>query len=176
MTGKTFLAILIAAIVAGFGAGTYVTSQKAARQAAADQALLGERDRTIEALKANVARLDTVWLVQTDTFRVFRQRWDTLRQVERFTDTLIHRDTLRLVVAVADSTIQACTDLLGTCDQQKMALRSIIRADSAAVRALSRSLSRERIKSRFGCTAGPSVNQHGASWFGASCGVTFRLP
>lgn len=172
MTQRRLLVLGFVAIgLLGFASGAFLVSQLALRQQAADHATLASHEATIASLRAQSARLDTVWLVKQDTFRLYRQRWDTLRTVERFTDTLIHRDTVRMVIAVADSTIRACTSLVETCEDQKAVLRSRVVAESTAVQALSRQLSRARIRSRLGCTVGPSVTEQGVSYIGASCGL-----
>lgn len=142
-----------------------------AKRAAADRATIDAHERTIATLRTQSAKLDTIYLRDTLSVTKWRHSWDTVRLVARTTDTLVSVDTLRLVVAVADSTINACTQALGTCDQQKAVLRSIIAVDSGAIRALSRDLSRAKIRNRIACAVGPGWNPKGSAYISATCGV-----
>lgn len=171
MTGKTFLLLLVGALLLGGFGGCYLAGQQARERAAADQATIASLEQSIATLNAQQARIDTVYAVQRDTLVRRLTRWDTVRSVERFTDTLVSVDTLRLVVQVADSAIQACTALVGTCEDQKALLRQRIALDSSALRSLSRELARARVRNRLGCTLGPGATTTGLDYLAVSCGV-----
>jgi hypothetical protein len=82
--------------------------------------LAGERAAIValqDSLARQAARVDTVYQIQRDTFVVRRQRWDTARvEVERW-----KHDTVEVVryVALADSTIRACSLALQSCDDRE---------------------------------------------------------
>ncbi len=132
----------------------FVCQSQRRAERAADQATIAAQAVTIGDLQKRVIRLDTVYIQQTKDRIVTRQRWDTIATIVNRVDTLVHRDTLRLVVAVADSAIRACTVTVETCEQRTAALRQIVTADSGALRALSRELARAKIRNRLGCYAG----------------------
>lgn len=69
-----------------------------------------------DSLEARVARIDTVIVVQRDTFLVRRARVDTMTvTVESW-----KHDTVKVVeyVTAADSAIRACSALVLSCDQR----------------------------------------------------------
>lgn len=70
----------------------------------------------IDSLTAAGAKIDTVWMVKVDTFYVLRRQLDTLTA----TVELWKHDTVKVVeyVARADSTIQACSSLIVTCEER----------------------------------------------------------
>lgn len=165
----------LAGLVLGAGGAWTLCSRGRALEQAADHATIAAHETTIADLRARAARLDTVYTRDTVRLRSWRDRWDTLRLVTNRVDTLISIDTLRLVVRVADSTITACSDALGTCEERTAVLRSLVTADSSAIRALSRSLARAKIRSRLACVVGPSALPVAGTVkvgvVGASCGL-----
>lgn len=165
------LLVTVAALV--FAAGYWFRSREDRERAASDQATLASLRLTVAELERQTARVDTVYRRQVDTLRVRLQRWDTVRTVVARVDTLlsVSVDTLRLVVAVADSTIAACSTALDTCEDRDRLRLARIAADSAALRALSRELARARVRSRLGCVVGPSAGLDGVTYAAIGCGV-----
>ena len=147
-------------------AGYSLSAVPASQRAAADAATLAGYRHSVAALEAQAGRLDTLYIRQMDTLKVMRTRWDTVRLATHTTDTL----TLRLVVAVADSTINACAAALTTCDQRTAVLRSILAVDSGAIRALSRDLARAKMRGRLACVAGGAATAKGFG-LGGACGL-----
>lgn len=160
-------AALAAILVAG---GYALCAVPASKRAAADAATLASYKQSLTALQAQAGKLDTLYVHQRDTLRVLRTRWDTVRLATHTTDTLVSVDTLRMVVAVADSTINACSVALTTCDQRTAVLRSILAVDSGAIRALSRDLARAKLRSRLACVVGGAGTAKGFG-LGGACGV-----
>lgn len=109
------LILVVALVVAGSWAGRCAGEQDGATRAALEAAL-AEND----SLKRLQPRVDTLYVAQRDTFVRFRTKWDTARvDVERW-----KYDTVKVVryVALADSTIRACSAALLTCEA-RVALR-----------------------------------------------------
>lgn len=80
-------------------------------------------DARTEALVQEAARLDTVYVRDTLTLWRTKARWDTvLVDVDRW-----KTDTLRVVeyVALADSTIRACTQTVQTCEARVQAAQAL---------------------------------------------------
>lgn len=161
----------VVTFLVGAGLVGAISAAQRAQEAAADRARLESTAATIASLRAQVGRHDTVYVARRDTFRLLRTRWDTVKSVERTTDTLVRIDTLRLVVRVADSVIAACSAALETCDQRTARLRDWIQVDSMTIRSLQRELTRARLRNRFGCTVGPGATRRGVEYVAASCGL-----
>ena len=168
MTRYAWAAVIAAVVL--IAAGYALSAVPASQRAAADAATLAGYRHSVAALEAQAGRLDTLYVRQMDTLKVMRTRWDTVRLATHTTDTLVSVDTLRLVVAVADSTINACTAALTTCDQRTAVLRSILAVDSGAIRALSRDLARAKMRGRLACVAGGAATAKGFG-LGGACGL-----
>ena len=90
----------------------------------AQRAVLSERlkvaDSTVRELSIRARNTDTVYL--RDTVRLTRRltQWDTVRAgVDTLRDTvLVPVETVRFIVAAADSTIEACKSVVVTCEQR----------------------------------------------------------
>ncbi len=132
-----------------------------------------------------LAALDTAYTRDTVELTRWRTRWDSV--TVRWTDTLRRVDTLTIdrVIAVAEGTINACTQALGTCEARVMALAGdtlLLRRQRDSVQAL---FDRAAKPKRWGCTVGVSytvgdlVDQRGltelANRAGVTCGRSFRL-
>lgn len=105
----TFLALLLA-VVALFAYG----AEQRRRGAAEAEGARWKAE--LDSLSQVVRRVDTVYQVRRDTFYVQRRKLDTLTvTVERW----MH-DTTEVVryVALADSTVRACTLALQSCDER----------------------------------------------------------
>lgn len=163
--------IVVGVAVLLVGLGWFVRGYRDDLQRADDRATIAQHEQTIKALQRQQRRVDSVYISDTVNLRSWRDRWDTLRLVTHTTDTLVSIDTLRLVVGVADSTIQACTTALGTCEERLAVRDQRIAVDSSTIRALSRSLARARVRSRLGCVAGPTLTPGGIDYVGVSCGI-----
>lgn len=105
------LALAVAAFAITAAGALYTAGQRAERAAWQAKALTAKRDTVVREIRVVETRY------RTDTLRLvrWRTRWDTVvRDVERW-----KHDTLRVVeyVAVADSTIRACTAALTSCDR-----------------------------------------------------------
>lgn len=105
------LALAVAAFAIAAAGTLYTAGQRAERAAWQAKALTAKRDTVVREIRVVETRY------RTDTLRFvrWRTRWDTVaRDVERW-----KHDTLRVVeyVAVADSTIRACTAALTSCDR-----------------------------------------------------------
>lgn len=105
-----WLALALAAVVS---LGLYGREQRARGRAEAVGAQLRAEN---DSLRLAQAQVDTIY--QRDTVRLWRvkERWDTaVVTVDRW-----KRDTLEVVryVALADSTVRACTAALRTCEQR----------------------------------------------------------
>lgn len=127
------------------------------------EAALVERNAHLE---NDAGRIDTVYTV------------DTIRLVSRHTAYVASRDTLRItdtvqvrhLIALADSTISACSVALLTCEQAKANLRAQIANLDSTITAIQQ----QRpgfLRRTFGCTAGLAATTKGAG-LGAACGVT----
>lgn len=168
-------------VVAGLalvGSGYWFCSIRDAKRAAFDAATLEGYKHTIEALQAQSAKLDTVYLRDTLTLTKWRNNWDALAAQWREEsagerDTITLRDTITVerLIATADTTIRACTQALRTCESQQAVLRSLITVDSSTIRALSRDLSRAKIRNRIACAAGPGWSLNGPAYMSVSCGI-----
>lgn len=135
----------------------------------------------LDSLRVQAAKLDTVFVQDTIRFTQWRDRWRILR------DTLLSEKTIRFAdtvwvkefVAVADSTITACSEALQTCTDRGRVIG--LQRDSLV--SLNARLNRK--PSRFGCvmgvtyTVGDVVDSR--SWddlknrAGVSCGLRIRL-
>ncbi len=158
------------ALLIGAGGGYYVARRDAAVQAAADQATLASRDRTIEALRRQTAKRDTVLVIQ-DSVRIrteikWREKVDSIP-----VDRPVPYPVFKEVVVACDSAVGSCKNQLKTSTEQIGDLRTWIRTDSATIRALSRENGRLKLRRRLGCTIGPSFGLKGGSWAGISCGL-----
>jgi hypothetical protein len=101
--------------VAWFGGCQYAEN----RQADARIAALTERNAYLE---DRVDIVDTVYDVDTVRFTRWRTKYDTLADSVRITDTVWVKE----MIAVADSTVAACTDALRTCEVRVAYRDSII--------------------------------------------------
>lgn len=114
---KTYLTIAAVLVALGFGA--------AWRFAAVREGRAIERGRVADSLlvvaQADVQRLAGQYRVDTLRLTKWRTRLDTLRDSLTITDTV---EVLRYV-AVADSTIKACTSALSTCELRVGAERAV---------------------------------------------------
>jgi hypothetical protein len=162
--------------VFGFFTGCRVERTRSNRERLIDSVVIADYQRSEARLKAEGRKIDTVYTADTVRLRSIRTRWDTVRLVTKTTDTLVSVDTLRLVVRVADSTIGACTEALVTCEAKVANLNELRRVDSTQIRSQSREIARLNRRRWFACAAGPTVIPSRASWIGATCGVSFRLP
>lgn len=105
---RALIAGAVLALCAAVAAFAYADG---ARDASARERALAAR---LDSLAAAAARTDTVYLRDTVRLTRWRTQWDTVRQdVDRW-----KHDTIEVVrfVAVAESTITACTDALRTCE------------------------------------------------------------
>ena len=127
------------------------------REATSTNAALASLRHTNDSLVAIGRGKDTLYVRQTDTLHLVRVRTDSLLR----TDTIIHTDTVRQIV---ERERRACDALLQTCEEQKANLRSQIENLHDQIKTMK--------PSRFGCTAGPSLNTKGFG-LGATCGVRF---
>ena len=164
MTRYAWAAVIAAVVL--IAAGYALSAVPASQRAAADAATLAGYRHSVAALEAQAGRLDTLYIRQMDTLKVMRTRWDTVRLATH----TVSVDTLRLIVAVADSTINACAAALTTCDQRTAVLRGILAVDSAAIRALSRDLARAKMRGRLACVAGGAGTAKGFG-LGGACGL-----
>ena len=143
-----------------------------------------------EAKFASEARADTIALLrQQHESAAARERIDTVRLTARETryvtlrdtifrnrtDTLISIDTVRLLVAAADSTIKACRVTVRDCEVRADAAEGIVRQQAKQIAALEHKTthwySRIGICGGYGLTATPS----GAVVHGAQLGACIRV-
>jgi hypothetical protein len=95
-------------------------ARTAERRVGAAQARIVALEAVRDSLARQAARLDTVYRADTLRLTRWRVRVDSLR------DSLTLTDTVEVVrfIAVQDSTINACTAALTTCDQRVAAERA----------------------------------------------------
>lgn len=110
---KTLVGWIVLAAIAVAGLGLYAREERARGRAEAKLAQLRSDN---DALRRRQARVDTVFRIQRDTFLVRRTRLDTMT----VTVAAWKHDTVQVVeyVARADSVVQACSDLLLTCEER----------------------------------------------------------
>lgn len=100
--------------------GTKCAYDHGQRQAGVWQERARVADSTLKILARNVKATDTVY--RNDTVRLVRrvQVWDTVtRVVAALPDTVrVPVETVRWIVAEADSTITACRSVVQTCEQR----------------------------------------------------------
>ena len=111
---RAWAPLLGALALVAAGAAGYASLVGARAELTAEQRRL---ERLQDSLRAAAARVDTVYRTRVDTFLVRRVRVDTLTQ------TVEHwkHDTTEVVryVALADSTIRACSAALQSCDERE---------------------------------------------------------
>lgn len=93
-----------------------------AEQQGAVKAATVQLDASNDTLRAHKAKVDTVYVHDSVTYAVTRNRYDTLR----VTDTIRVRDTLYVRKDIADANILACSAVLNDCERQKFVRDSII--------------------------------------------------
>lgn len=143
---------------------------KAAITSAARADTIARLSRTLATRKA-FEQVDTIRLRETTT------RYVTLRDTifRHRTDTLISIDTVRLLVAAADSTIHACRATITDCEARADAAEGIVAQQARQITALEhrtrRFWDRFGISAGYGLTATPS----GAVVHGVQLGASVRL-
>lgn len=177
MTTRLWLGtMLLAAVLSGVAAHVRATHQEALRQAR-DEATMASYRTTVEQLRSRLAaaqqayRRDTVqltrWLVNWDSVRALAKAQSRVDSVP----VPVPFEVVRTVVETADSTIAACRSVIQSCETIRGVLEARVEADSATLQALSRSLARAKVRSRFGCVVGPTASLRGIDYAGVSCGV-----
>ena len=155
---------LILAALALLALWAYGCENRQAGRLEAEKVALEHRNARLE---DEAGRKDTVYVKDTIRLKIYTQSYKTLRDTLRITDTVQVRATL----ALADSTINACSVALQTCET-RVALRDQRIAVLDSLLTVERKRQPGFIKRRFGCTAGVAATTKGAG-LGASCGVRF---
>lgn len=105
------LALAVAAFAIAAAGTLYEAGKRAERAAWETRTIRAKRDTVVREIRV----VETRYRTDTLRLREWRTRWDTVRlDIERW-----KHDTLRVVeyLAVADSTIRACTAALTSCDR-----------------------------------------------------------
>lgn len=84
------------------------------------KAALRASEHRADSLAHQLVQLDTVYVTDTVRLTTTRTHYVTLRDtvLAHLTDTVIHVDTVRQLLAAADSTIHACQVVVVTCEQR----------------------------------------------------------
>jgi len=143
MTRLTDFLVLALVVALAWAGGCGVERSRAERQAEMDRMVTRQ---VIDSLALQTAKIDTVFARDTVRLATWRTRWDTVRSERtlRLTDTV----WVRAALAVADSTVTACTEALQTC-ATRGALLAVQRDSLAALTVRLR-----QPPPRFGCTVG----------------------
>lgn len=131
--------------------GIKLTYDHGQRQVGVVNERLRVTDSTITALRKGVRAVDTVY--RRDTIRLTRriETWDTVTQVVAgLPDTVrVPVETVRWIVAEADSTITACRSVVQTCEQ-RVAIRDSLNAVLVRQHALTREQVRRETLKKWG--------------------------
>lgn len=121
LAGFAALLILAAAVVGWW---------RAHERALILRGIQAEQVRALEERDAAQRKVDSLLAVEqvatVDTFVRWRDRWRDSIVTLTFTDTLVHVDTVRQIIHVADSTVRACETALGTCTRRVQSLLSLV--------------------------------------------------
>lgn len=128
---KALPALLVVMLATGGGIWAYGRyEQEIGRR----DATIRTQDSTLAVLRKSVHRVDSLYVVQVDTLWRRKAVYDTIR------DTLLKHltDTLKVVeyIHAADSTIQACSQVVLTCQLKVSQRDSIILQQTAQLRLL----------------------------------------
>jgi len=129
------------------------------------QARLKQARIEFSALQRRMRAVDTVYVRDTVRFTKLRTRYDTLLVDRRITDTM----WVRRLIQVGDSTIDACSDALGSCGAQVAVRDSMLFNLRTQVKTLEK-----RKAKRWGC-AGPGVVTRKGVELGIGCGFVIHF-
>lgn len=169
---RYLLPALVLAVVILSGV-SYCEGHKAGAAAFASAA----RADTIAELRARHDRAVTRFRVDTVRFTAHDTRYVRLRDTVLLhrTDTLISIDTVRMLVAAADSTIRACRVTVSDCEARAEAAEGIVQQQARQITALRRTTrhwyQRLGVTFGYGLTATPS----GAVVHGVQLGASVKL-
>ena len=161
--------LAVGALAVGIVGGMAYQGRQDRLQRAIDQQTIQQHERTIQALRQQSQRIDSLYQTDTLTLTKWKTKWDSVLVHDTTHDTI----TVERIIQVADSTIRSCSRALRTCEDQVAVLRTWLAQDSVSYRALRRENARLKLTRHLGCAVGPSVSLHGAQWVGLTCGVNF---
>lgn len=123
--------VALAALTVGFTGWAAYNGYRATQ---ATIGLIRAQDAKIDSLRAITAQRDTVYHATVDTLRVVRVRTDSVfrRDTLRFTDTLVHVDTVRQLV---ERERLACDAVILSCEARVAARDSIIAVQAEVIAA-----------------------------------------
>lgn len=116
-TNAKVMLLVVVLVAAGlFYAGCATERGRWERALTASEKLVKQRDSIIAVLRADSAKLDERYRIDTLTLTQWKTKWKTLTDTLRISDT--DTITIEKVVAVADNTIRACAASLTTCENR----------------------------------------------------------